>query len=82
MSKDHKPELEEERARIESANGFVEFGRVNGSLALSRAIGDLEYKKNPTKGPSAQMVTALPEIQVRRLEEDDEFVILACDGIW
>ncbi len=82
MSKDHKPELKEEKDRIEKARGFVEYGRVNGSLALSRAIGDLEYKKTAYMGPTEQMVTALPEIQTRKLDEGDEFVILACDGIW
>lgn len=82
MSRDHKPELPEERARIEKARGFVEFGRVNGSLALSRALGDLEYKRNYQLEPSEQMVTALPEIRLRKLEEGDEFVVLACDGIW
>jgi serine/threonine protein phosphatase PrpC len=48
MSRDHKPMDEDERARIQKAGGFVQEGRVNGSLALSRAIGDLArlYKLN------------------------------------
>lgn len=46
LSKDHKPDDELERKRIEGAGGFVLEGRVNGNLNLSRAIGDLEYKKN------------------------------------
>jgi protein phosphatase 2C family protein 2/3 len=39
LSIDHKPFLDSERARIEAAGGFVMLGRVNGNLALSRAIG-------------------------------------------
>jgi|TARA_B110000967_G_scaffold192323_1_gene218872 protein phosphatase 1G len=46
LSRDHKPMDSDERARIQNAGGFVQEGRVNGSLALSRAIGDLEYKQS------------------------------------
>lgn len=50
LSKDHKPDLNEERNRIMKAGGEVIEGRVNGMLALSRAIGDFDYKPiNPPK---------------------------------
>lgn len=29
-----------------------------------------------------QMVIAVPEVRHLKLEEGDEFLILACDGIW
>jgi len=45
LSFDHKPTNDSERERIRSAGGYVEFGRVNGNLALSRALGDFEFKK-------------------------------------
>lgn len=51
LSEDHKPELPSERNRIERANGYVEDKRVNGMLALSRALGDFEYKSNPLLKP-------------------------------
>ncbi|CCK68687.1 type 2C protein phosphatase PTC3 KNAG_0B02450 [Huiozyma naganishii CBS 8797] len=80
---DHKPSLESERARIVAADGFVEMDRVNGNLALSRAIGDFEFKSNKTLPPEEQIVTCSPDIMQHQLDYDaDDFVVLACDGIW
>lgn len=82
LTEDHKPTNDEEFSRIMKAGGFVADGRVNGSLNLSRALGDLEYKQVSSLPPEEQMVTANPEIRSLRLTDDDEFLILACDGIW
>jgi serine/threonine protein phosphatase PrpC len=70
MSTDHKPDDPEERKRIYNANGFVEDGRVNGMLALSRALGDFEYKNNPSFKPKDQAVTAHPDVKVVQLTND------------
>lgn len=51
LSVDHKPELPEERQRIEKAGGFVDDNRVKGVLSLSRALGDLEYKNDASLQP-------------------------------
>ena len=51
LSFDHKPEDKNELARITNAGGTVNMGRVDGGLNLSRAIGDLEYKKNTSLKP-------------------------------
>ena len=64
MSKDHKPDDPEERKRIYNASGFVEESRVNGMLALSRALGDFEYKSNQLLKAKEQAVTAFPDIKV------------------
>ncbi len=69
-----------EKARITAAGGFVDFGRVNGNLALSRAIGDFEFKKSAELAPEQQIVTAYPDVVVHDLGDDDEFLVLACDG--
>lgn len=49
LTKDHHPDREDERSRVEAAGGYVlEWAgvhRVNGELALSRAIGDVPYKR-------------------------------------
>jgi len=82
MSYDHKPVNKEENARIVAAGGFVEFGRVNGNLALSRALGDFEFKQNGTLSAEKQVVTADPDVIFHKRTDEDEFLILACDGIW
>jgi len=51
MSKDHKPANFEEKKRIYAANSYIENNRVNGLLALSRALGDFEYKANSSLKP-------------------------------
>lgn len=82
LSRDHKPTLKDERNRIENAGGWVEFNRVNGHLALSRALGDFMFKRNNHMPPHRQIVTAFPEVEKFNITEDWEFVVLACDGIW
>ncbi|KAJ2720408.1 Protein phosphatase 2C 2 [Coemansia sp. Benny D115] len=82
LSHDHKPMDEVEFNRITSAGGFVEFGRVNGNLALSRAIGDYEFKNNNSLPAEKQVVTADPDVIAHEITADDEFVVVACDGIW
>lgn len=82
LSKDHKPELEAEKERILKAGGFIHGGRINGSLNLTRAIGDMEFKCNKLLPAEEQIVTANPDIITADLSEDAEFIALACDGIW
>ncbi|KAL1935260.1 hypothetical protein VTP01DRAFT_4400 [Rhizomucor pusillus] len=82
LSYDHKPVDREESQRIIAAGGFVEFGRVNGNLALSRAIGDFEFKQNDQLPAEEQIVTCNPDIIEHVITENDEFFVLACDGIW
>ncbi|KAE8668535.1 putative protein phosphatase 2C 70 [Hibiscus syriacus] len=82
LSRDHKPDLKAEKERILKAGGFIHAGRVNGSLNLARAIGDMEFKQNKFLSAEKQIVTANPDINIVELCDDDDFIVLACDGIW
>jgi len=76
LTEDHKPNRPDEQARIEKLGGQVIMHgvpRVNGRLAISRALGDKAL--NPYVIPT-------PEIRERTLTTDDEFLIIACDGVW
>ncbi|KAH7288686.1 hypothetical protein KP509_31G037000 [Ceratopteris richardii] len=76
LSMDHKPEREDERKRIEAADGRVIYWdgyRVGGLLALSRSIGDRYLK---------QYVVSEPEVTCMLRTEEDECLILASDGLW
>lgn len=77
----HKPSSPEERKRIEEAGGHVVFGRVMGTLAVSRAFGDFEFKV-PTNKSKADYVSSDPYLAVEELTEDDVALIVACDGVW
>jgi len=82
LSFDHKPLNPDEFKRITEAGGFVQYNRVNGNLALSRAFGDYIYKNNDEKTPLEQMVIPYPDVEEREITKDWEFIVLACDGIW
>jgi len=60
----------------------VEESRVDGNLALSRAFGDYQYKDKSNLSADQQAVTAFPDLKVRQRSKDDNFIMLACDGIW
>ncbi|GIX61924.1 protein phosphatase 2C, putative [Babesia caballi] len=82
LSHDHKPQLREEGERIRRAGGSVTNGRVDGNLNLSRSLGDLAFKRDHSLPPSEQRISAMPDVRICPLTPQDEFVVLACDGIW
>jgi len=72
----HKPNRDDERARIEALGGSImHWGtwRVNGQLAVSRAIGDGEYKP---------FISAEPDVTSIEMNGSEEFIIVGCDGLW
>ncbi|CAJ1351500.1 unnamed protein product [Effrenium voratum] len=85
LSEDHKPELASEEQRIRQAGGSVKMigpcHRIDGwGLNLSRALGDFHYKARQDLSAEQQKVIAVPEIRSIQLDDDDEFLVLACDG--
>mmetsp|Transcript_7580 Transcript_7580/g.12768 ORF Transcript_7580/g.12768 Transcript_7580/m.12768 type:complete len:598 (-) Transcript_7580:176-1969(-) len=118
MSEDHKPTREDEAKRIRDAGGFVINNRVMGELAVSRAFGDVDFKKGiqsiiEEEGGSMMedgggisnggeelekeggggnkdtnsnwdqpLIIAEPDIRVITITEDDQFLLLGCDGLF
>eukprot|EP00045_Choanoeca_perplexa_P006596 m.56904 g.56904 ORF g.56904 m.56904 type:complete len:480 (+) comp13696_c0_seq1:176-1615(+) len=83
QTRDHKPTLPQERQRIRNAGGYVINARVDGGLAISRAFGDFDYKMRSDLPPLHQKVLADPEVTIlARDYAKDDFVLLACDGIF
>jgi protein phosphatase PTC4 len=87
LSYDHKPTHIGELIRINDAGGSVSYNRVGGVLALSRAFGDFGFKHRELKThellhSEETQVTVEPEIIIHKIQLNDEFIVLACDGIW
>ncbi|KAK1023754.1 mgpp2cl-1, protein phosphatase 2C-like protein 1, partial [Friedmanniomyces endolithicus] len=74
LSYDHKGSDENEGKRIAGAGGLILNNRVNGVLAVTRALGDAYMKDLVTGHPYTTETVIQPDI--------DEFMILACDGLW
>ena len=82
LSEDHKPWLEGEKKRIEDAGGCVSMKRVDGELAVSRSLGDFQFKMGDLP-PENFRVTGNPDLNYQvRNPQQDQFLVLACDGIW
>ncbi|XWS27181.1 hypothetical protein CRYUN_Cryun26dG0092900 [Craigia yunnanensis] len=80
MSRDHKPICNRERRRIEASGGYVYDGYLNGQLNVARALGD--WHMEGMKGADGGPLSAEPELKTENLTEEDEFLIIGCDGLW
>lgn len=86
LTDDHKPTVEQERKRIEACGGEVRRlegdipfrvfikNRMYPGLAMSRAIGD-------TVGAAVGVIPD-PDVSCFEIQQDDQFLILATDGVW
>ncbi|KAH7710382.1 phosphatase 2C containing protein [Aphelenchoides avenae] len=83
VTTDHTPMDAGEYERIRKAGGSIWHERINGSIALSRSLGDYCYKTDTKLSATEQLVSPEPDVHiVERNKSDDEFIILACDGIY
>jgi len=86
LSQDHKPQDPAEKRRIEGAGGVVamyeDSGRIDGSLAVSRALGDFRFKARPDLPPDRQKVIAVPDVKEIPVGKCDEFVAVGSDGVF
>jgi protein phosphatase PTC1 len=73
LSYDHKGSDENEGRRIANAGGLILNNRVNGVLAVTRALGDAYMKDLVTGHPYTTETVIQPDL--------DEFIIIACDGV-
>ncbi|KAJ1921697.1 phosphatase 2C [Mycoemilia scoparia] len=73
LTYDHKGDDIREARRIMDSGGFVFNGRVNGVLAVTRALGDSTMK---------QVVIGNPYTTETPLNDSDDLLIIACDGLW
>lgn len=73
LSYDHKGSDEHEGKRISAAGGLILNNRVNGVLAVTRALGDTYMKELVTGHPYTTETVLQPN--------EDEFIIIACDGV-
>lgn len=73
LSYDHKATDINEINRVRSSGGLIMKNRVNGVLAVTRSLGD-SYMKD--------LVIGKPFTTSTEITDEDEFMILACDGVW
>jgi len=88
LSSDHSLKDAAEVARVQAAGYEVcasntsDTLRIGGTLAVPRAMGDFSFKQTEGIAPDAQAVVAMPDIVRHTISPQDEFVVLACDGVF
>ncbi|GLJ41980.1 hypothetical protein SUGI_0869120, partial [Cryptomeria japonica] len=86
MTTDHKPTNKDERLRIESRGGVISSdGYINGvncQFGVSRGLGDWEFKLESVALNLLSPISADPELNTYELTQEDEFLIIASDGVW
>lgn len=82
LTDDHKPTRPDERERIIKAGGHVTNDRVDGQLAVSRAIGDWRFKNLPNLPYGSQKVIGTPQITTQYASPGkDQWAFICCDGL-
>jgi len=82
---DHKPGEPIEKARILAAGGKVKGGgcaRIDGKLAVSRGLGDFDFKADKSRKAAEQKVSCQPDVYEAVGLLPGSVLVLACDGVW
>jgi len=82
---DHKPGDPIEKARILAAGGKVKGGgntRIDGKLAVSRGLGDFDFKADKSRKAAEQKVSCQPDVYEASNLMPGSVLVLACDGVW
>jgi protein phosphatase 2C family protein 2/3 len=98
LSEDHVATREDEVQRIRDAGGTVRKGRVDNVLAVTRSFGDIQHvgfgieelagmkpegeSTEDDKMLTSGFVIAKPDVVTETVQDDDEFVVLASDGLF
>ncbi|KZP00258.1 protein serine/threonine phosphatase 2C [Calocera viscosa TUFC12733] len=82
LSTDHSPYEPGELRRIKAAGSTVVRGKVGMMLAMTRSLGDIGAKSNPKVSIDKQAILGSPDVTETRLTLEDEFMVLATDGVW
>ena len=76
ITKDHKPNWPDEKKRLQQMGGEIYYDGVDwriGALSVSRSFGDVDSKP---------YISIKPDIFRYKITRKDQFMILACDGLW
>ena len=79
LTEAHKASEKSEKERIVNAGGMVMRNRVFGDLSISRALGDLNYKKPKQE---ENYVSNQAHMRSIALNQNNDFIIIASDGLW
>lgn len=75
INREHKPASDQEKTRVQTDGGYIISGRVNGCLAVTRALGDFNFKAKrsfngkPNNRNEMNMVSPTPDITSINLKE-------------
>lgn len=61
---------------------FIIGNHRKGNLAVARAFGDFQYKRAKDKEQLEQPVSCLPDVHFFERSSDDEYIVMACDGVY
>ena len=82
LTREHQIVIESEKERVLKSGATIQGYRINGMLNLTRALGDIRFKKDKNLKRDEQSVTAIPDITIIDDIENIDFIIMGCDGIW